>query len=123
MQVRLYLSAIVAMTLILGAGVAATVSWTSPVSLGALGVTAWFVALMGALGGAVTLVLYLVKSRAGKFESRRSQLQFALRQGMLLGGGVVILLALSSLRQLDMRDVVLIVILLALIEFYFRTRR
>lgn len=123
MQVRAYLSGIIVMTLVLGAGVVAAVAWTSPARLGAYGVTAWFIALMGALSGAISLALYFVKSRAGHFDSRRTQLVYAWRQGVLLGGGITVLLALSSLRQLDLRDVVLISILLALIEFYSRTRK
>jgi hypothetical protein len=122
-QAKAYLSAIVAMTLMLGAGVLAVIFMTSPARLGALGVTAWFIALFGALSGSLTLVLYLIKSKAGKFDSRRTQLLYALRQGVLIGGGMTVLLALSSLRQLDLRDVILITILLALIEFYFRTRQ
>ncbi len=45
------------------------------------------------------------------------------RHGLLLGGALTVILALSSLQQLDPRDVGLIIAFVLLVEFYMRTRR
>jgi len=49
-------------------------------------------------------------------------LSYAARQGLLIGGGFTVILALQSLRQLSSRDILLIIVLVGLMEFYFRTR-
>jgi hypothetical protein len=40
-----------------------------------------------------------------------------------LGFSVTLLLALSSLRSLNWRDIILLILLVVLVEVFFRTRR
>jgi len=98
-------------------------SASNPGRLGPLGITLWFVALLVALSGITAILLYVAKSQLRREDTAASRLSSSLRQGLLLGGGVTICLGLESLRQLGVRDVILIVILAGLIEFYFRTRQ
>lgn len=95
---------------------------TNPSKLGPAGVTAWFLILLGVGTCALTVGLYWVKSSLKVHSLDTRRLTFSWRQGFLLASAGVMFLALSSLRQLSLRDVVLFGILLALIEFYFRNR-
>jgi hypothetical protein len=96
---------------------------SNPANLGPVGVTLWFLALWGSLAGIVALLAYVAKSRFFSDELQAARLAGSLRQGLLVGGVVTIVLALASLRQLSLRDGILIVILAALVEFYLRTRQ
>lgn len=95
----------------------------NPSQLGPIGVTFWFLALWAASGGILGLVVFMIKSQFRREDTSTARLYGSLRQGLLVTGGAVICLALASLRQLSPKDVILIVILGALTEFYFRTRR
>ena len=123
MQTRTYLNLVRGMTLIFGAAVLVSVLASTPSRIGPLGVTLWFVALLINLQGVLTLVLYQLKRGMELEMGSSARFMSAYRQGFLLSTGAVACLALSSLRQLSLRDVILIVILGALIEFYLRTRR
>lgn len=95
---------------------------TSPVGIGPLGVTVWFLAVFVAISCWIALGSFLLEKRlhrVGEEVLRAS----ALRRGLLGGGFLTVLLGLSSLRQLGPRDVLLMAILLALIELYAVTRR
>ncbi len=107
---------------IAAATVAASLFVTNPTKIGPLGVTAWFVVVLIAITGGLTVGLYWFKSRFPRYDTERARLIGSLRQGLLVGLGVSIGLALASLRQFSLRDGVMIAILLVLIEFYFRTR-
>lgn len=98
---------------------------TSPASIGPIGVTVWFLLLLIASGSGLSLLLYLIKRQRPEQTtvSRRQQLASSIRQGSLLGGYITVILALSSLRQLDLRDAVLVAILALLMEFYFRGKK
>ena len=85
--------------------------------------TVWFLAFWGALSGAMALLLYVAKSRVFTDTLPVERLSASYRQGLLAAGAGTTLLGLSSLRQLSLRDGILVVILCALIEIYFRTRR
>jgi hypothetical protein len=93
----------------------------TPKSLGPLGVTAWFGLI---LVGLVALVAALAYAAAAQLQHSRSKpkprrrVVDSLRRGLLVGGGLTILLALSSLRQLNLRDLILLLLLGALVEFY-----
>lgn len=110
--------------LAVGPGVLAlmAVVTTNPRTIGPTGVTMWFVGLGVALTHAITLGLYWIKRRVTK-QTDAARLENSWRQGLLLGGALTSILALSSLRQLQSRDAILIAIFVAVVEFYLRTRK
>jgi hypothetical protein len=110
------------MTLIASVVVVATLFITNPASIGPVGVTLWFLALLAALTGGLSLVLFWFKRLVRSHHTESRQLQVAARQATLIALGLVIFLALSSLRQLSLGDVVLVALLLGLSEFYLRAR-
>lgn len=98
---------------------------TNPTSLGPTGVTLWFVVLWVVLSSCLALLKYELVMRLGKESTklnRHKMVVGSLRHGFLVGGGLTVLLALSSLQQLDARDVGLVAVLLVLIEFFARAR-
>lgn len=123
MNVRTYLSAMMAVTIIAGGAVLVQLVAYNPTSLGPAGVTLWFIAMFAALQGAITLGLFRLKRRYGELLSPGKRFMSSWRQALLIAGVVVILLALSSLRQLSLRDAVLLSVLALLVEFYGRTRK
>jgi 4-amino-4-deoxy-L-arabinose transferase-like glycosyltransferase len=103
----------------------ASIASTNPANLGPGGVTLWFLVLLVASSSGLALLLYLFKRQRPERTSlsRRQRLGVCIRQGLLLGGYITVILALSSLRQLDLRDALLLVILMILIEFYFKGKK
>lgn len=95
---------------------------TNPAKLGPAGVTIWFLLLLGAATCSFTVGLYWLKAKFKVHSLDTRRLTFSWRQAFLLALAGVTFLALSSLRQLGLRDVILFGILLALVEFYFRNR-
>lgn len=96
--------------------------FTNPLALGPLGVTIWFLVLFGVVAAAVCLVLYAVKTFLRLHSTGPSRLRYSWRQGMLIGGWVTALLALSSLHQLSTLDGILLALLLGIVEVYVRLR-
>jgi hypothetical protein len=94
---------------------------TNPRSVGPYGVTAWFVVFLVGLGSWLSLIFYGVTKLWSK-RSPSERLASAWRQGLLLASWVTILLALSSLGQLGIRDVLLTALLLGIVEFYWRMK-
>ena len=92
---------------------------TTPAALGPAGVTIWFLVVLAGLFGLITAAAYgiALKLQPGITSSAR-RIFDASRRGLLLGGYLTIVLALSSLQQLNLRDVFLLGLLLALVEFY-----
>lgn len=92
----------------------------SPTAIGPIGVTGWFLVLLVGLASAWSLVFYLLARFATKSapDSRA-----AWRRGLFVGGYITVLLALSSLQQLNVRDALLLGLLLGLIEFYLVLKR
>lgn len=109
-----------AVTIVAAVCVIAAVFLTNPTSFGPVGVTIWFIGVLVALQGGFTLGLYTLKSR--KDQPGTKALSASWRQGLLLALAITVFLALSSLQQLGLRDVILISAVLVLVEFYFRTR-
>jgi len=98
---------------------------TNPARLGPTGVTLWFVGFWVVISSCLALVKYKLVMRFGKEATRLNRhkmVSWSLRHGLLVGAGLTVLLALSSLQQLDVRDIGLVVALLALIEFFARAR-
>ncbi len=123
MQVRSSLSLMLALTIIAGGAVVVGLVVSNPANLGPGGVTLWFIGLLASLQGALTLGLYRFKRRYAESLGPNKRFMSSWRQGFLMAGVIVMLLALSSLRQLSMRDAVLLVVLAILVEFYSRTRK
>lgn len=98
---------------------------TNPTSLGPTGVTLWFVGLGVVLAICFAFAKYLAVMHWGREASkanRRRVIIASVRHGVLISVGLTTLLALSSLQQLDIRDVGLVTVLLVLVEFFARTR-
>lgn len=91
---------------------------TNPAAIGPIGVTIWFIALAVALSCWFGLGWYAVGSRLWGGRPAAPQQSDAWRRGLFAGGYVTILIALSSLRQLNLRDAILLLALLVLVEFY-----
>ncbi len=92
---------------------------TTPDKLGPFGITLWFSGLLFALGGWFTLGLYGI-SRLIHPERALEHLSENLRHGILIGTWITALVALHSLHQLGLKDIILISVLVAAVEFYFR---
>jgi len=110
-------------TALAGAGLAFSVVATNPAAVGPLGVTLWFLALLTALTGILTLLLYAAKSYLHWHATSQQRLRYAFRQGLLIGFWGASLLALSSLQQFNLRDGLLLGLILVVVELYMRLRR
>ncbi len=96
-------------------------SWfvTTPAQIGPFGITIWFICLYFALSGVIALVVYRFdKNLHGKPDTFSK----ALGRGLLIGLWLTALIGLNSLRQLGLKDVILISLLVVLIEFYMRRK-
>jgi hypothetical protein len=94
----------------------------APSMLGPLGVTLWFVLLLGGLAGIFIAASYMLGGKLQPKSGIKQQKQAAMRRGLLLGGYATIVLGLSSLQQLNLRDALLLLLLLLLAEFYVVAR-
>jgi hypothetical protein len=101
---------------------------TTPLVIGPLGVTAWFLLVLIGLSCVCTAIAYIVASLVPHSSGRaavtvRRRVMDSSRRGLLLGSYIAILLALSSLQQLNLRDAALLILLFGLVEFYTVARR
>lgn len=94
----------------------------TPVVLGPLGVTVWFVIVFLTLASSITLLLYSAKTYLRAHSTGASRLRYSWRQGLLVGGWIAGILSLSSLRQLGFLDAILLALLLVIVEVYVRFR-
>ena len=96
---------------------------TSPTSVGPGGVTLWFIGLLLSLTSVFMLIIRVrtKKYTAGVNDANQTGLIVQFRASAVLAGALVSLLALSSLRTLSMRDVLLIAGVTAVIELFFYT--
>lgn len=95
---------------------------TNPLTIGPVGVTVWFLVLLATIISVVTLGLYFLKLFLHIHSTSKARLRYSWRQGLLIGGGLVALAALSSLQQLGLRDAILLGLLLIIVELYVRFR-
>lgn len=123
MELKTYLNLIVSVTLIAAVAVLVTLVAYNPTSLGPVGVTLWFIGMFVALQGMLTVALYYLRQRYPDATGGMRRFMASWRQGLILSGLAVTMLALSSLRQLSWRDAGLLAVLALLIEFYGRTRK
>lgn len=96
----------------------------TPKQLGPAAITFWFIGIAVFVASLVTLLEYNLKLRNpnNRMQPRRVLIG-SLRTGILLGLTITILLALSSLRSLSLRDIILFALTVLIIELYFRTRK
>jgi hypothetical protein len=106
-----YLSLIGLWTALAGGGLIFSVIATNPAAVGPVGVTLWFVALYGG------------KSYLHLHTNGHQRLRYASRQGLLIGGWATASLALASLQQFNIRDALLLGLILVVVELYMRLRR
>ena len=99
----------------------ASIVITNPTKLGPGGVTFWFINFLVLISTLTSLALYFI--RMGKTDSRKKLLISSVRTGSIIGFSLTLLLALSSLRSLNWRDIILLLLLVILVEVFFRTRR
>ena len=99
---------------------AATV--TTPLALGPVGVTGWFILLGSGLSAAVALAAYTLGQKFQPKQTSRKAVTVAIRRGSFIGGYITVNLSLSSLQQLNMRNILLLFLLLVLTEFYLVAR-
>lgn len=88
----------------------------TPDKLGPFGITLWFLAALASLWSIVAGVVYFFLWWLNRPQARKTSLQ----AGGLVSGYVIALLALNSLRQLDLKDIVLVSLLVLLAGFYLR---
>lgn len=97
---------------------------TSPKQLGPVGVTIWFLAFFVALLSLVSLMTFLWRVRKASQRDRAIyHWKESLRFGLLVSFCVSVLLGLMSLKSLTIRDMILFILTVVLIELYFRTRK
>ena len=109
--------------LIIGFGLLAATLTTTPDKVGPFGITLWFVGFLAVLGGVLTIGLYYFLRLFRRRASKEAIFVLALRRGVLISIWLTALIALNSLRQLGLKDIVLISLLVVLIEFYLRRVR
>ncbi len=122
MSVLGWLTVLIVWSLVSVAGLGLSLVFTNPVVLGPAGVTIWFVVLFMAFASLLTLGLYAAKNYLRLHSTSVARLRYSWRQGLLIGGWVAGILALSSLGQLSLLDVILLGILLVIVEVYVRFR-
>lgn len=93
---------------------------TTPAALKPAGVTFWFLIVLVALSSGLAVIIDVLKRLIGPKKPQGRAFKPSLRQGILLGVWLTIMLALASLRQFSIRDALLIGLLFAIIEFYLR---
>ncbi len=123
-QLGLYISVTI-LTLVLSFSVVGFLLLaTSPRDIGAFGVTIWFIALFAL----VTSVILLLRYSFGRRKHPEIQERFlvykkSLRGSTAMGLFIAIGLAMQSLRMLNLGDILLFLLTLAIIELYFRTKK
>ena len=118
-----YLSLIGLWTALIGGCLVLSLIATNPAAIGPLGVTLWFLALLTAVTGILTIVLYLAKTYLHWHATSQQRLSYAFRQGLLIGFWITSLLALDSLQQFNLRDGLLLGLILVVVELYMRLKR
>lgn len=119
-----WLTILILLLLVTGGLLVLSLIYTNPKSFGPAGVTFWFINLIIFMGSLVSGLIFV--SRMFQKEARKagvSVLFDSLRSGYLIGFCLTILVALSSLHSLSIRDIILFILTVVLVEIYFRTRR
>lgn len=94
--------------------------FTTPASLKPIGVTIWFVLLLVGFSSGLAILLDTLKRLIGRKKPQGRAFQPSLRQGIIFGTWLTIIVASSSLRQLSLRDILLTGLIAIIIELYLR---
>ena len=122
MSVAGYLTILIVWALVSSASLVASLIFTNPLTIGPAGVTVWFVLLFLDMSAIMALILYTVKTFLHVHAAGVNRLRYSWRQGLLVGGWLTGLLALSSLHQLGLLDAILLALMLMIVEGYVRLR-
>jgi|GEM_PF-4194509 len=95
---------------------------SSPRDIGPGGVTIWFVGLFVTLMTGLCLIRYLLARSRTLPDERLALYRQKLRSSTLIALFLTVALAMQSLRTLNVGDVLLFLLILAIIELYFRTK-
>jgi hypothetical protein len=123
-KISLWLTILIILALTTGTALVLSIAYTNPKTLGPAGVTFWFINLLVFLSALTSLGVFM--SRMFRKEARKNKpavLSDSFRTGFLVGFCITVLVALSSLRSLGIRDIILFILTVVLIEIYFRTRK
>jgi hypothetical protein len=96
--------------------------YSNPAQIGPVGVTVWFLVLFSSLSAIFALIMYFSKTFLHVHATGVGRLRYSWRQGVLIGGWLTGMLALSSLHQLTIPDGILLALLLVIVEIYVRFR-
>ncbi|MEI8339033.1 MAG: hypothetical protein WCF91_03865 [bacterium] len=123
-RATVYLVAISAVLIITAVLLVLSLFTTNPTRLGPAGVTFWFINALVMVSALMTVVSFKFKTRNLKNQDNQMALfKSSLRFGSLIGFSIVGLLALSSLRSLSWRDILLFILIVIVVEVFFRTRK
>ena len=123
-RATVYLVAISAVLIITAVLLVLSLFTTNPTRLGPAGVTFWFINALVMVSALITIVSFKFKTRNLKNQDNQMALfKSSLRFGSLVGFSIVGLLALSSLRSLSWRDILLFILIVIVVEVFFRTRK
>jgi len=123
-RATVYLVAISAVLIITAVLLVLSLFTTNPTRLGPAGVTFWFINALVMVSALMTVVSFKFKMRNLKNQVNQMALfKCSLRFGSLVGFSIVGLLALSSLRSLSWRDILLFILIVIVVEVFFRTRK
>ena len=117
-----YLSLLIIAAVVGNLALLFSVLLTNPSGIGPVGVTVWFVVFLMTVAADLALLLYGIKVYLKLHQMGSSRLRYSWRQGLLLSGWITGILALSSLRQINLRDAILLGLLLVIVEVYVRLR-
>lgn len=122
MTVVAWLIVLIAWSVVSVSALTLSILLTNPLAIGPVGVTVWFLILFLAVTAVVTLTLYAAKTFLHVHAAGIGRLRYSWRQGLLVGGWLTGVLALSTLHQLSPLDGILLALLLVIVEVYVRFR-
>ena len=122
-RLTLLLSLSLSVAILSGSIVLFLTTATSPRDIGGLGVTAWFIGLFALSSTSLTLVRYLISTGRTTSDKKLALYRHCLRSSLVIGLFISVSLAMQSLRMLNLGDILLFLMTIAIIELYFRTKR
>jgi hypothetical protein len=123
-QLALYISVTIFALLLSSSIVGFLLLATSPRDIGSLGVTIWFIALFILVVSGLILLRYGFSYRKHPEAQERLLIyKSSIRNSVVMGLFIVVGLAMQSLRMLNLGDILLFLLTLAIIELYFRTKK
>ncbi len=119
MRLRTYLILMTVSTVALWLGWFLVINYIDPTTAGLMGFIFFYLSLLLALTGTISIIGLLIRSTAFREESILEQVEIALRQGIMLALMIVGLLLLQSQRLLTWWNIILLILALTILEFFF----